>query len=152
VRQRSLLLVTSVLVASLLPAACGTGPNDTHVLLGNIDGGAGLQLVRGPDVLSAGTPTDFVVNTFGSSSCTTPDHADVKHPEPMVFEVTPWDRVPDGNVPCTADYGERPHPITIAYPQTGTGVLRIIGMRHDPTLNAARRDTVEVTVEVKGRA
>jgi hypothetical protein len=145
-RQLSLALLACLL------AACGTGPDDTHVVLGAIDGGAGLELVRGPDVFTAGQATDLVVNTFGSSSCTTPDHVDLKHPEPMVYEVLPWDRVPDGNVPCTADYGERPHPITLAYPRTGTGTIRIIGRRYDAALQRSRRDTVEVTVEVKGRA
>jgi hypothetical protein len=103
--------------------AC-SDPSDTRRVIGLIgDGPAGVDL---PTDIIRGQPFEVTVYTFGSSSCTTPDGAELKM-EGLVARVTPYDLVPTADVPCTADMAPFAHPVTLRFDSKGVATLRIVG-------------------------
>ena len=107
--------------------ACATGP-DTARVPGNISaGGTDWPVYTGPRTAVAGQAFSATVFTFGSSSCTTPDGADVTVTG-LDAEVVPYDRVPAAPVACTADFGQHPHPVTLRFDTAGSATLRVRGV------------------------
>ena len=125
--------VTAGMISVLIPAvgvglagvlAC-SDPSDTKRVIGLIDGDgpAGVDL---PTDIIRGQPFEVTVYTFGSSSCTTPDGAELEI-EGMVARITPYDLVPAADVPCTADMAPFAHPVTLRFDREGVATLRIVG-------------------------
>ena len=116
-------------LAAVLPfvaADCATQPDTVRVPGLIADGGAALEVYSGPDTVTAGRPFAAIVFTYGSSSCTTPDGADVSI-SGLTAEVVPYDRIPTGSVPCTADFAQRPHAVTLRFDTVGTAALTVRG-------------------------
>jgi hypothetical protein len=104
--------------------AC-SDPSDTKRVIGLIDGD-GPEGVDLPTDMIRGQPFEVTVYTFGSSSCTTPDGAELKI-DGMVARIIPYDLVPTADVPCTADMAPLAHPVTLRFDSEGVATLRIVG-------------------------
>jgi hypothetical protein len=107
--------------------ACGaTEPSDQRVV-GVILAGIGMAgVIDAPDTVRARAPFQSVINTFGSSSCTTPDGVDLSQ-TPSEVIVTPYDRVPVGPASCTKDMAPRPHPVQVRFTDPGLGRIVVQG-------------------------
>ena len=114
------------LMALALLAACTTEPETARVVGLITAGNVATDVYDGPASVTAGQTFSATIFSYGSSSCTTPDGADVTVTG-LIADVTPYDRVPTGNVVCTADFGARPHPITLRFPSAGAAELRVHG-------------------------
>ena len=91
-------------------------------------GGPGPVVIEAPDTVRLGAAFGAIVNSFGSSSCTTPDGVKLTL-EPAQARVIPFDRVPaDDGVACTADISPRPHPIELRFTELGTAAIVAEGM------------------------
>jgi hypothetical protein len=87
-------------------------------------------VIEAPDTVRLGVTFDAIVNSFGSSSCTTPDGVKLTL-EPAVARVIPFDRVPaDNSVACTADISPRPHPVELRFTELGTATIVAEGMTY----------------------
>ncbi|HEU4699381.1 MAG TPA: hypothetical protein VFS40_09380 [Gemmatimonadales bacterium] len=150
-------MTSSVLRAGLalglvLAAGCSSGPDlgpGALVVIGTIEGAPSQSLVLTPAPLVAGKASQVIVNSFGPSSCTKPDHAVVDQ-EDTLATVTPYDLVAPADVECTRDIAPQPHPVMLRFTAGGEGVLRVIGYRFDKTSGARRLDTVTVRLPVLG--
>jgi hypothetical protein len=132
-------------------AACSSGPDlgpDALVVIGTIQGMPSQTLVVTPAPLVAGQATQVIVNSFGSSSCTEPDHATVTQ-DSMEATVTPYDRVAPAGTRCAIDVAPQPHPIALRYASAGTATLHVVGYRLNAT-TGVRLDTVTVSLTVTG--
>ncbi|HSM72920.1 MAG TPA: hypothetical protein VK851_15380 [Anaerolineales bacterium] len=98
-----------------------------------------IPIDRFPDLVVIDVPLEVQVNkpftvsvtTYGSSSCTTVDGADVKITD-NVAEITPYDRQPIGNdVECTADLALHPRDIIVTLSVPGRATIRVIGQNFD---------------------
>lgn len=99
--------------------------SDGLVIIGFVwDDGGGVVVIEAPDTVRAGVAFGAVVNTSGSSSCTTPVRTDVVV-DGLVARITPYDRVAEEGTDCTADVAPRPHPVEITFPKAGAGTLEV---------------------------
>jgi hypothetical protein len=105
--------------------------SDTGRVVGIIStGGPGPTVIEASDTVRLGATFGAVVNSFGSSSCTTPDGVKLTL-EPAVARVIPFDRVPaDNSVACTADISPRPHPVELRFTEPGTATIVAEGMTY----------------------
>jgi len=138
---------TAVLAAVVLIAGCSLlEDNGTERVIGEIltDSTMGpfLKTIIAPDSVNADSNLTITINSFGSSSCTTPDGVEMTATFTMV-RVIPYDRVPTGARGCTADFATRPHPVDIQFPSSGVLIIRAVG-RVGPGL-----DSIEHTVHVR---
>jgi hypothetical protein len=97
--------------------------------------------------IRAGVPATVAVNTFGSSSCITPDGMDVAYAGETI-NLTPWDLVAAPNVACTDDLHAHRHAASITVARTGTVRLVAHGFVLDPSGRRVR-GSVEITVPVQ---
>jgi hypothetical protein len=119
-----------VLAPLLLLAACGGGtvfePGSRRVV-GVIDvGGAGREALAAPDTVAAGAPFAVTVTTFGSSSCTRPDGAELEV-RGLVAELVPYDREATGTRACTDDLRPFPRTVTVRFSAPGQATVRALG-------------------------
>ena len=84
-----------------------------------------MPVIIAPDTVGRAVSFAVVVNTFGSSSCTTPDGVALVI-TPQLARITPYDRIQTQGA-CTADYASRPHPVTVRFTDPGAATLRVIG-------------------------
>jgi hypothetical protein len=87
-----------------------------------------VDVIETPDTVDVGMPFQATINTFGSSSCTIPDGLDLTLTDNLAV-ITPYDRSPGRDVPCTADYAPRPHPIELRFTVPGQAAIQVIGYR-----------------------
>lgn len=88
-------------------------------------GGTGLPVIEIDAPVHAGQPITLTVITYGSSSCTEPDGAEVTIRN-MEATITPYDRYPRGrDVACTADQMPFPRPVVVAFPEAGDATIRV---------------------------
>ena len=107
-----------IVAVAIVISACSTGP-DTERIVGVIDADLGIPTILAPDTVQAGVSFTATVNTFGSSSCTTPDGVALTL-ESAAARVIPYDLVPVGNdVVCTADMAPHPHPVELVFTAAG---------------------------------
>ena len=96
-----------------------------------------------PDTVQAGVAFTARVTTFGSSSCTRADGAEVRVAR-SVAEITPYDLEATGNATCTADLAPFPRDVQVRFDAVGTATVRVRGR---PEQGAER--VVERTVVVR---
>jgi len=82
-------------------------------------------VIIAPDSVGLATPFIVVVNTFGSSSCTTPDGVALVA-APRLARIVPYDKIQRQGA-CTADYASRPHQVTVQFTDTGAAIVRAVG-------------------------
>jgi hypothetical protein len=106
---------------------CST-PSETERVIGLIDPfGERPATVDLPSDAVRGQPFELRVYTFGSSSCTTPDDAELEV-EGLLARITPYDRVPsDAGVLCTRDMARFAHPVKLRFETEGVATLRVVG-------------------------
>jgi hypothetical protein len=109
-----------------LAAACsGLADPGSRRVPGLIDtGGGDDRALAVPDTVAAGAP--FTVTTFGSSSCTRPDGAELEV-RGLVAEVVPYDRDATGAQVCTDDLRAYPRAVTVRFAGPGQAVVRVRG-------------------------
>jgi hypothetical protein len=141
-----LILPAAALSATL--ACGGTEPSDQRVV-GVILAGSGMaSVINAPDTVRARERFGAVINTFGSSSCTTPDGVDLQQAASEVV-VTPYDRVPaDSAASCTRDMAPRPHPVQIRFTDPGLGRIVVRGRLINGTVPGPSLVSVTKTVVV----
>lgn len=114
----------------LLLAAFGLGCSSTDSssdqTIGIIQPGLqGVPVIQAPDTVQAGFPFTAVINTFGSSSCVTPDGHTLRQ-SGSEATVVPFDRL-SADQACTRDYGARPHPVQLTFTVMGDGKIVVRG-------------------------
>lgn len=122
------LVLGPTLACTRAPAVDSNDPygSGSTLVIGNIDGaGTSLRVIVGPDTVRAGQSASFTVNTFGSS-CQRPESTAVVLTAQLAV-ITPYDRLPRPDVACTADYGERPHPVALTFTAPGAATIRVRG-------------------------
>lgn len=120
------------------------GPSSV-LSIGNIDAsGISTRVIVGPDTVRAGQSVSFTINTFGSS-CLRPESTAVVRSDRLAV-LTPYDRSPGPNFACTADYGTRPHPVTLSFPTAGSATIRVRGMMY--AQGGSRLDSLTRTITV----
>jgi hypothetical protein len=141
-----LILPVAALSATL---ACGaTEPSDQRVV-GVILAGSGMaSVINAPDTVRARERFVAVINTFGSSSCTTPDGVDLQQAASEVV-VIPYDRVPaDSAASCTRDMAPRAHPVQVRFTDPGLGRIVVHGRLINGTVPGPSLVSVTKTVVV----
>lgn len=128
--MRHLIVVIGALIGT---AGCGLLDPDSRRVVGLIDPGSAPATIEAPDTVQLGVPFAATVNSFGSSSCTTPDGVRLTL-EPAEARVIPYDRVPTGDdLVCTADVALHPHPVELHFTQAGAATIVAVGMVLDQT-------------------
>jgi len=106
---------------------------DTKRVIGliPIDKFPDLIVIDVPPEVHANQQFTVTVTTYGSSSCTTVDGADVQVTDAVV-EITPYDRQSIGdNVVCTADLAIHPRDVVVTLSTSGRATVRVIGQNFD---------------------
>lgn len=83
-------------------------------------------VILAPDTVLAGQSFQATINTFGSSSCTIPDGVDLFLADNAAI-ITPYDRGPGRDVPCTGDWAPRPHPVELHFTVLGQAEIQVVG-------------------------
>lgn len=128
--------IYGLLLASLVGACAlsSTSSPETERIIGLIPTDHGsvsiFTVIEAPPTVQVNQLFTATVNTFGSGSCTTIDGADVQIAG-LVASITPYDRVPVGDVVCTADLAFHPRPVSLTFTTVGTATLRVIGQNFD---------------------
>jgi hypothetical protein len=121
--------ITIVAVASVLVASCQTIVLDGEIVtdrtVGIITNGYSAQVIKAPDTVSANQSFEITVYSFGSSSCTIPDHVDLDI-SGLRATITPHDRS-SGQFTCTSDIAARPHPVQLRFGHPGIATIHVIG-------------------------
>jgi len=78
-----------------------------------------------PASVRRGVAFTATVTTYGSSSCTRADGAEVTV-SGLLAEVTPYDRKAIGSL-CTTDVASFPRPVTLRFDEAGDAVVRVQG-------------------------
>ncbi len=143
--MRHVIIVIGALIGA---AACGLLDPDSRRVVGLIDAGVSPATIETPDTVRLGMAFAATVNTFGSSSCTTPDGVKLSL-EPAEARVIPFDRVPTGNeFACTADISAVPHPVELHFTAAGSATIVAVGMVIDQTSGEQVRGEVTKAVLV----
>lgn len=123
-------LVGLLLLSVYLLSACGLPKVlTTEQVVGTIPNDAPeAEVIDAPDTATVNQPITLTINTYGSSSCTTPDGAQVEV-NGLTATIKPLDRVPrpNSNVACTSDLAARPHSVEVAFAEPGEALIRVIG-------------------------
>ena len=120
----------SALLLAFLLCACSDSTGARQVRsVGFIDTGGEMHyrytVVEAPASARAGVPFQVEVVTFGSSSCTREDGAEVSV-NGLLAEVTPYD-ILDVDQGCTPDVHPFPRAATVRFASAGSATLRVIG-------------------------
>ncbi len=122
------------LALAITTTACSTGL-DTERVVGVIDADPSISTIVAPDTVQAGISFAATVNTFGSSSCTTPDGVDLTL-GPTAARIVPYDRVvSDEDFGCTPDISPHPHPVDLMFAVPGEVSIVVEGRVFTPTSN-----------------
>ena len=115
-----------LLLLTACSGATGLEPGSRRVV-GVIDvGSQSLRALAAPDTVAAGAPFVVTVTTFGSSSCTRADGAEVEV-RGLVAEVVPYDREATGARVCTDDLRPFPRDVTVRFSAPGQATVRALG-------------------------
>lgn len=136
-------LVALLAASAVVLAGCvaRVDSNGWQRQVGWIDEDTGGPPFSAPDTVRAGADFDVTVTTYGSSSCTQADGADVRRVEGVV-EITPYDRVPSGGAECTADLAPHPRIVQVRIDEPGAATLRVSGRGSDGIVHFDRVVTV----------
>jgi hypothetical protein len=141
--------LTAVVGALSVATSCFfSTDSETGRVVGIISsGGPGQPVIEAPDTVRLGIAFAATVNSFGSSSCTTPDGVKLTL-EAAQARVIPFDRVPDSDeVACTADITAIPHPVELRFTEPGTATIVADGIVYGTNFERVR-GTVSKTVVV----
>lgn len=121
-----------MLPACFLSACVPTNPFTTKQVVGliPINSFPELEVIRAPGTASVNQPFTLTIITYGSSSCTTIDGAKVEVTG-LIATITPFDRVPTGEVVCTADLASHPRTVELTFREPGEALIRVIGQNFD---------------------
>jgi hypothetical protein len=127
--------------------ASATGPDADHSYgyLGTSLTSAPVAIT--PAVIRVGGPVTFVVNTFGSSSCVTPNGMELQRGATTVL-FTPWDRVASAGTACTKDLAARPHEARLTFDRKGPVTVTVRGLAHD-TDGTLQLRNISLTIDVQ---
>ena len=141
--------LNAVIGAASIVTNCFAFTNsETGLVVGIIQTGVRGPTIEAPDTVRRGAAFGAVVNTFGSSSCSSADGVKLTL-GPAEARVTPYDRVPTGNdVVCTADISPLPHPVTLHFTKRGAAAIVAVGMVIDQTSGERIRGEVTKAVFV----
>jgi hypothetical protein len=140
---------TRTALAALLALAACSNPFDTdwERRIGDIMVSADPRApssLQVPDTVQAGASFTARVITYGSSSCTRADGADVRV-QGSVAEITPYDLHATGNAVCTADLAPFSREVQLRFGAPGTATVRVLGR----PVQGAPPQVVERTVVVR---
>lgn len=128
--MRNLRLVCLLMLSACCLSACGLPKAlTTEQVVGSIPNDTpASEVIQAPATAAVNQPITLTINTYGSSSCTTPDGAQVEV-DGLTATITPLDRVPrpNSNVACTADLAARPRTVTVTFAEPGEALIRVIG-------------------------
>jgi hypothetical protein len=126
------LLCAMLIAAGALTGCVVTDRLTTRRVVGSIPNHpqAELEVIRAPERVAVNQAFAITVITYGSSSCITPEGADVAVTG-RVAVVTPYDRVPRGEVACTDDLAPHPRPVRITFAEPGPALIRVVGTALD---------------------
>ena len=142
--------LTAVIGAVSVATSCFLSTDsETGRVVGIIStGGPGQTVIEAPDTVRLGAAFGAIVNSFGSSSCTTPDGVKLTL-EPSEARVIPFDRIPGSNeVPCTADIAPMPHPVELRFTELGTATIVAEGMVYGTNDERVRGTVTKAVVVV----
>jgi hypothetical protein len=117
-----------VLAAAVL-AGCASmlESREWERVVGVIDpGGMPVPSYQAPDTVQAGAQFQVHVTTYGSSTCTRADGAEVRRLSGTVAEITPYDRQPLSGI-CTSDLVPFPRTVDVRFDEAGEALIRIVG-------------------------
>jgi hypothetical protein len=119
---------SSVMIGVLSGAtSCGLLEADSRRIVGLIADPPSAT-IQAPDTVRLREIFRATVNTFGSSSCTTPDGVELTQGSSEA-RVVPYDRVPVGkDVVCTADLAAIPHSVELQFTEAGAATIIADGM------------------------
>jgi len=122
--------------------------SETGLIVGVIHSGVPVATIEAPDTVRWGAAFGAVVNTFGSSSCSSAEGVKLTL-RPAEARVTPYDRVQTGtDVPCTADISANAHPVTLHFTHLGAASIVAVGMVVDEASGQRRHGEVTKAVVV----
>jgi hypothetical protein len=139
--------LTTMIGAVSVATSCFASVNsETGLIVGVIHTGVPLATIEAPDTVRWGAAFGAVVNTFKSSSCSSPEGVKLTL-RPAEARVTPYDRVPaETDDACTSDASANAHPFTLRFRQLGVATIVAVGMVIDET--SGQRKHGEVTKAV----
>jgi hypothetical protein len=117
------------ILASAVLAGCASmlESREWERVVGVIDpGGMSMPPFQAPDTVQAGVQFQVHVTTYGSSTCTRADGAEVRRPSGAVAEITPYDRQPLSGI-CTSDLAPFPRTVDVRFDEAGEALIRIVG-------------------------
>ncbi len=137
-----------LLATSLVAVGCGLLPETTRRQVAMI-GGPSLQRIDAPDTVRAGEFFSITVHSWGSGSrrCNEPD-GEIVETRGAIIRIKPYDKVPTGELVCTADLRNYPRPLSVRFANAGTGTIRLVG-NVDSRGASSSLDSLERTVIVK---
>lgn len=135
-------LVGLLLLSVYLLSACGLPKVlTTEQVVGTIPNDAPeAEVIDAPDTATVNQPITLTINTYGSSSCTTPDGAQVEV-NGLTATIKPLDRVPrpNSNVACTSDLAARPRPVEVTFAEPGEALIRVVAAGFNNTETVKER-------------
>ncbi|HEY0735724.1 MAG TPA: hypothetical protein VGD69_12510 [Herpetosiphonaceae bacterium] len=88
------------------------------------------QVIRAPATAPVNQRITLTVNTYGSSTCRTAGGANVEVVG-LTAIITPFDRLPVGDVMCTDDLRSHPRTVNVRFAEPGEALIRVIGQSFD---------------------
>jgi hypothetical protein len=124
-RQRTTLLL---LALPLVFIGCALLPESTTRQIAMI-GGPDLRRIDAPDTVRAGEFFTVTVYSWGSGSrnCNDPD-GEIVETRGGIIRITPYDKVPTGEIVCTADLRSYARPLSVRFGAAGAGTIRLVGV------------------------
>lgn len=139
--RRILHLATAFTILACSP----TTPSASRTMGVVLPGLPGVPVIQAPDTVQAGFPVAILINTFGSSGCTTPAGLDLQL-SPSTVTITPFDQFAPEDQACTRDYAARPHPVDVTFTTLGPAQIVVRGISTGGT--APGRSVVTITKDV----
>ena len=123
--------------------------SETGRVVGIIRIGDDGPTIEAPDTVRVNADFGAVVNTFGSSTCTTPDGVTLTL-GPAEARVVPYDEeTTGGDGACTADLAPRPHPVVLRFTQPGAARIVVAGsVIHEESRERAPGEATKTVVVV----
>jgi hypothetical protein len=139
--------LTDVLGAISVATSClASTDSETGRVVGLI--GLGTTTIEAPDTVQVGATFIATVNSFGSSTCTTPDGVELTL-RPAEARVTPYDRITiEKDAVCTADLAPVPHRVQLQFTQPGAATIVAEGMVEQASGGRARGTVTKAVVVV----
>ena len=120
-----------VIAACASVTGCGILEADSRRVIGLISADPVTATIQAPDTVRLGVTFNATVNSFGSSSCTSPDGVELTL-GPAEARVIPYDRILVGkDVACTPDMAPIPHPVALKFTEAGAATIVADGMVHE---------------------